>query len=200
MSTASAATSSDRNRPARSRPRSATSIPARKPGCGARSRAKSGEQMTNRLAGQWGGVPYKYFGEWTDRIAKGELPEDGAAAAARRRAQCRHHVVGMVHAGQISARSDFVRPAQSDGQCLWPAVRLAGIFDRQHADPRSEDQQGDVLQDAGARCRHAGIARARPCRHRQADCSLRPTGATSSLGHARQQSQLHVRRARAACG
>ena len=31
--------------------------------------------MTNRLAGQFGGVPYKYFGDWTDRIAKGELPK-----------------------------------------------------------------------------------------------------------------------------
>ncbi len=36
---------------------------------------QAGEQMTNRLAGQWGGVPYKYFGDWTDRIAKGELPK-----------------------------------------------------------------------------------------------------------------------------
>ncbi len=36
---------------------------------------QSGEQMTNRLAGQFGGVPYKYFGEWTDRIAKGEVPK-----------------------------------------------------------------------------------------------------------------------------
>jgi hypothetical protein len=34
-----------------------------------------GEGMTNRLAGQLGGVPYKYFGEWTDRVAKGELPK-----------------------------------------------------------------------------------------------------------------------------
>jgi hypothetical protein len=30
--------------------------------------------MVNRLAGQLGGVPFKYFGDWTDRIAKGELP------------------------------------------------------------------------------------------------------------------------------
>jgi hypothetical protein len=37
---------------------------------------QAGEQMTNRLAGQWAGVPYKYFGDWTDRIAKGELPKD----------------------------------------------------------------------------------------------------------------------------
>ena len=35
---------------------------------------QTGELMTNRLAGQFGGVPYKYFGDWTDRIAKGELP------------------------------------------------------------------------------------------------------------------------------
>src|SRR4029079_18033421 len=36
---------------------------------------QSGESMTNRIAGQFGGVPYKYFGDWTDRIAKGELPK-----------------------------------------------------------------------------------------------------------------------------
>jgi hypothetical protein len=36
---------------------------------------QSGEQMTNRLAGQFGGVPFKYFGEWSDRVAKGELPK-----------------------------------------------------------------------------------------------------------------------------
>jgi hypothetical protein len=35
---------------------------------------QSGESMTNRIAGQLGGVPYKYFGDWTDRIAQGELP------------------------------------------------------------------------------------------------------------------------------
>ena len=36
---------------------------------------QSGESMTNRIAGQLGGVPYKYFGDWTDRIAEGELPK-----------------------------------------------------------------------------------------------------------------------------
>ena len=30
--------------------------------------------MTERLAGQLGSAPYRYFGEWTQRIAKGELP------------------------------------------------------------------------------------------------------------------------------
>jgi len=36
---------------------------------------QSGEQMTNQLAGQFGGAPFKYYGDWTDRIAKGELPK-----------------------------------------------------------------------------------------------------------------------------
>jgi hypothetical protein len=30
--------------------------------------------MVNPLAGKLGGVPFKYFGEWTDRLAQGELP------------------------------------------------------------------------------------------------------------------------------
>ena len=30
--------------------------------------------MVNPLAGRLGGVPFKYFGDWTDRIANGELP------------------------------------------------------------------------------------------------------------------------------
>jgi hypothetical protein len=38
------------------------------------SSGQSGEQMVNTLAGRFGGVPIRYFAEWTDRIAKGELP------------------------------------------------------------------------------------------------------------------------------
>jgi hypothetical protein len=36
---------------------------------------QSGYMMAGRLAGQLGGVPYKYFGDWTERVAKGELPK-----------------------------------------------------------------------------------------------------------------------------
>jgi len=35
---------------------------------------QSGEQMTTQLAGNFGGAPFKYLADWTDRIAKGELP------------------------------------------------------------------------------------------------------------------------------
>ena len=34
----------------------------------------TGQFMMDRVAKQLGGVPLKYYGEWTDRIAKGELP------------------------------------------------------------------------------------------------------------------------------
>lgn len=36
---------------------------------------QSGESMTNKIAGTFGGAPYKYFGDWTDRVAAGELPK-----------------------------------------------------------------------------------------------------------------------------
>jgi hypothetical protein len=35
---------------------------------------QAAELMINPLAGQLGGEPFKYFGDWTDRVAKGELP------------------------------------------------------------------------------------------------------------------------------
>ncbi len=35
---------------------------------------QAGANMTGQLAGKLAGVPYKYFGDWTDRIAKGALP------------------------------------------------------------------------------------------------------------------------------
>ena len=37
---------------------------------------QAGEMMVNQLAGNWGGVPFKYLGDWTDRVAKGELPAE----------------------------------------------------------------------------------------------------------------------------
>ena len=37
---------------------------------------QAGEAMTNRLVGPFGITPFKYFGDWTDRVAKGELPKD----------------------------------------------------------------------------------------------------------------------------
>jgi len=35
---------------------------------------QAGELMVNIIAGELGGAPLKYLGDWTDRVAKGELP------------------------------------------------------------------------------------------------------------------------------
>src|SRR6266568_6867817 len=35
---------------------------------------QSGEQMLTQLAGNFGGAPFKYYADWTERIAQGELP------------------------------------------------------------------------------------------------------------------------------
>ena len=43
------------------------------------------------------------FADWTDRIAKGELPFDQAGATAGHRAQRRHHAVGLEPSDRLSA-------------------------------------------------------------------------------------------------
>ena len=35
---------------------------------------QAGENMINLAAGELGGAPFKYFGDWTERVEKGELP------------------------------------------------------------------------------------------------------------------------------
>jgi hypothetical protein len=36
---------------------------------------QSGEQMTGQIAGNFAGAPFKYLGDWTERVAHGELPK-----------------------------------------------------------------------------------------------------------------------------
>ncbi len=36
---------------------------------------QAGEQMVNQLAGTFGGAPFKYYADWTERITQGELPQ-----------------------------------------------------------------------------------------------------------------------------
>ena len=77
------------------------------------------------------------FGDWTDRIAAGELPADEAAAAAGRRAQRRHHGVGLGRPQDLPPRRDRDRQAQSHGQRQRAALRRARGQHRHRADPRS---------------------------------------------------------------
>src|SRR5258708_2907422 len=39
------------------------------------SSGQGGENMINLAAGQLGGAPFKYLADWTERVAKGELPD-----------------------------------------------------------------------------------------------------------------------------
>ena len=36
---------------------------------------QAGANMVNQIAGELGGVPFRFFADWTDRVAKGEVPE-----------------------------------------------------------------------------------------------------------------------------
>ena len=141
------------------------------------SSGQSGEQMVTLLAGQLGGVPFKYFADWTDRVAKGELPH---TKPTRPQGQERNIVVTTWDWGTaeaLSPRPDRVRPALPDRQRLWSGVRLARIFDRRVADPRSEDAHRDVFQCAGGGQDDRHGARPGPCGERP------PGRAVALLGH-----------------
>ena len=97
------------------------------------SSGQSGEMMTNRIAGQFGGAPYKYFGDWTDRVAKGELPKDKPPRPAGVERNLVVTTWDWSTPDKYHARPDLVGPAQSDGQRQRPALRLAGICDRQQS-------------------------------------------------------------------
>jgi hypothetical protein len=64
---------------------------------------QSGEQMINQLAGVLGGVPFKYFADWSDRVAGGRAAEGQAGTPAGRRAQHRGDVLGMAYREAVCA-------------------------------------------------------------------------------------------------
>ncbi len=97
----------------------------------------------------------KLFGEWTDRVAAGELPKAQPPRPQGRRTQCRRHRVGLVDTEGVSARRDLDRSAQPDGQRPRQALRIARAQHRFRADPRSDEERGEPGQNAGPRRKHA---------------------------------------------
>ena len=156
---------------------------------------QTGEFMVNRLAGQLGGVPFKYFGDWTDRVAKGELPKHKP----QRPQGVERNIV--VTSWEWGTEKQFIHDLISSDRryptvnCLRSALRLARVLERRYADPRSEDAQGDVLQDAGRGSERTRIVRTSlPClRRREADGAFGLLGRGENLEPARQQPQRHVR-------
>ena len=168
--------------------------PAPTPGCAASPSGQSGEMMTNRIAGQLGGVPYKYFGDWTDRVAKGELPKNKPP----RPSGVERNLVVTTWDWSTPDKylhdlisSDRRKPTVNAGGPLYGAPEYSTDND---ADPRSEDPQGVVLQDAGGRSEHAGLARTGPRRRDQADDAVGLLGRRDPVGHQGEPAQRHVRR------
>ena len=84
-------------RRARSPPPSPTRRPASTPGCGACSRASRRRSWSTRSPGNWAARRSNISPTGPTASRKGELPQATAAAAARGRAQPRHHRMGLGH-------------------------------------------------------------------------------------------------------
>ena len=164
-----------------------------------RRRTMSGQAaplMINPLAGYLGGAPYKYFGDWTDRVAKGELPH---SKPPRPQGVERNIVVTTWDWGnekQYLHDLISIGPPQSDRQRQRQALRLARIRDRRAVRSSIPRPHGHQLQGAGAGSEDAGIARPGSCGGREAGRSVGLLGRGEDLGHPGQQSQLDVRRQR----
>jgi hypothetical protein len=83
--------------------------------------SRAGNFMLNRSPGPLGGAPFRYVGDWTDRVAKGRAAAQQADAAPRRRAQHRRHDVGVGRPEEIPPRPDRLGSALSDNSM--PTVR-----------------------------------------------------------------------------
>ena len=120
---------------------------------------QSGEQMTNQLAGNFGGAPFKYFGDWTDRIAKGELPK---SKPQRPQGVERNVVVSSWEWGTEKQylhdliSSDRRNPTVNANGPLFGSPEYA-TDNMPILDPKTS--KVTLLQDAGAGSEHAGVAR-----------------------------------------
>jgi hypothetical protein len=84
---------------------------------------QAGENMVLQAAGQLGGLPFKYLADWTERVAKGELPDTKPTRPQGRRAQHCGYAARLAQRQAISARPDRQRPALPDGQRVWAGLR-----------------------------------------------------------------------------
>ena len=162
-------------------------------------RARRARTWSIQAAGQLGGVPFKYLGDWTERVAKGELPD---AKPTRPQGVERNIVVTLRdwHNRQaISARPDLERPPLPDRQRLRAALRPMRARLQRHADPRSGEERCDELRaaDRDPTCRSRS-GPATPARSRF--CSPRPIGARRTSGTARPTTTTRCSIGRAACG
>jgi hypothetical protein len=155
-------------------------------------RVQSGQSapfMVNPLAGQLGGAPFKYFADWTDRIAAGELPH---AQPPWPQGLERNLVITEWDWGRPDK---YLHDLISSDKCN-PTVNANGKL---YASPEYStdelpilepgDEHSYLLYATGARPSHAAVARRRARRHRKAGDVVGLLGRPADLGHARQQPQ-----------
>ena len=150
--------------------------------------------MINPLAGYLGGAPFKYFGDWTDRIAKGELPH---SKPPRPQGVERNVVVTTWDWGNEKQylhdliSSDRRNPTVNANGKLFGSPEYATDV-LPILDPKT-----NTVTTFKAPVRDANMpefARARPCRGRKAGRAVGLLGRREALGHPGQQPQLDVRR------
>jgi hypothetical protein len=149
-------------------------------------RIQSGQaltQMTTNLGRMGNARALKLFGDWTDRIAAGELP---AVAAAGRRAQCRAQPVGLGGTEGVPARRGLHRQAQPAPQPQRPDLRRHRGKHRPLPGTRPREPPGDTGEDARPRCRHA-VVEAEP------DAAVGVLGRRAHLGQPDEHAQPDAR-------
>ena len=152
------------------------------------------------MAGQRAGVPYKYFGDWTDRVAKGELPK---TKPPRPQGIERNLVVTTwdwstpdkyLH-DLIS--SDKRNPTVNANGPLYGSPEYS-TDNMPILDPKTN--KVTVLQAAGARSTTCRCRLGRAMRRRQAAAALAPIGAIGSSGTRGPTTTTPCSTAWAACG
>ena len=159
-------------------------------------RVQSGQAadlMLNPLTEVLGGVPFKYFGDWTDRVAKGELPH---SKPPRPQGVERNIVVTTWEWGDPKKylhdliASDRRYPTVNAHGQLYGSPEYA-TDDYPILDPKTHTVT--TFRAPVRDRRHAGGARARPRRAREADGAVAVLGRREDLGQQGQQPQRHVR-------
>ena len=116
---------------------------------------QAGRDMVSIAMGTLKSVPIKYLAEWTDRIAKGELPSQTPQRPSGHRAQRCGHRARLVDTEGLPARPFGHGSQRPNRQRLRPALWGFGAQQRRHADFGPAAQCRELLPRAGARRRYA---------------------------------------------
>ncbi len=99
-----------------------------------------GSNMDGQLSSLGRQRALKMFADWTDRIAAGEYPKEAPPRPQGRRAQSRHHAVGLGRSSRVLPRRDRERQAKSHRHAVRTGVRAPRELVRSPDDPRSGEE------------------------------------------------------------